>query len=99
MFELTLANYPTAGRVLSEEVSEFFMPLVLIFKLTLGFAVLGVINGVILQETFKVAATDDVIMVRQKKRTGDIARRKMRILFEALDTSGDGDLDYEEFKI
>jgi len=75
------------------------MLICVVHKLTIGFAVLGVINGVILQETFKVAATDDVIMVRQKKRTGEIAKQKMRILFEALDVTGDGTLDYEEFKI
>ena len=30
------------------------MPVCLIHKLTMGFAVVGVINGVLMQETFKV---------------------------------------------
>merc|ERR1711865_467181 len=64
MFELTLANWPPVTRLLQEEVSEWFMPICLIHKLTIGFAVVGVINGVILQETFKVASTDGMIMMR-----------------------------------
>jgi hypothetical protein len=99
MFELTLANWPPVTRMLSEEVSEWFTLLCLIHKLTIGFAVIGVINGVILQETFKVAATDDYIMVRQKKRMADVSKNKMVTLFEALDRSGDGTLEFVEFEI
>merc|ERR1740130_1431033 len=72
MFELTLANWPPVTRLLAEEVSEWFMLFCLIHKLTLGFAVIGVINGVIMQETFKVASTDDMVMVRQRKRTSEM---------------------------
>jgi len=98
MFELTLANWPPVTRLLSEEVSEWFMLFCLLHKLTIGFAVMGVITGVILQETFKVAATDDYIMVRQKKRTADVTKKKMTQLFNALDTQGDGELEFEEFE-
>jgi Ca2+-binding EF-hand superfamily protein len=98
MFELTLANWPPVTRLLSEEVSEWFMFFCLVHKLTIGFAVMGVITGVILQETFKVAATDDYIMVRQKKRTADVTKKKMTQLFNALDTQGDGELELEEFE-
>jgi len=99
MFELALANWAPVTRLLSEEFSEWFMFICVAHKLTIGFAVIGVINGVILQETFKVAATDDMIMVRQKKRQGETIRKKMDKLFEALDHSGDGVLDYSEFEI
>jgi len=61
--------------------------------------VIGVINGVILQETFKVAATDDMIMVKQKRRAKETLRKKMLTLLEALDVSGDGMLDFSEFEI
>lgn len=66
-------------------------------KLTVGFAVMGVITGVILQETFKVAQTDDVIMFRNKKQASFTLRKKMRQLFTALDEDGDGRLELEEF--
>merc|ERR1719482_616187 len=99
MFELTLANWPPVARLLSEELSEWFMLICVIHKLTIGFAVIGVINGVILQETFKVASTDDHIMVRQKRQASDLLQKKMKKLIEALDISGDGELDMEEFQI
>merc|ERR1719162_1257454 len=90
MFELTLANWPPVTRLLAEEVSEWFMLLCVAHKLTIGFAVIGVINGVILQETFKIAATDDMLMVRQKKRGAALFRKKMMALFAALEHGGDG---------
>lgn len=71
----------------------------IVHKLSIGFAIVGVINGVIMQETFKVAATDDVIMVRQKRRAAEVSKRKMSTLFNALDTSGQGNLEYAEFGI
>jgi len=99
MFELTLGNWPPVTRLLSEELTEWFMLICVAHKLTIGFAVIGVINGVILQETFKVAATDDMIMVKQKRRARDTLRRKMMTLLEALDVSDDGMLDFTEFEI
>merc|ERR1712066_1037125 len=68
MFELTLANWTPAIRLLSENVSEFFMLFGVFYKLSVGFAVVGVVNGVFMQETFKVAQTDDAVMVRQCTR-------------------------------
>merc|ERR1740130_851063 len=87
MFELTLANWPPVTRLLAEEVSEWFMLFCLIHKMTIGFAVIGVINGVIMQETFKVASTDDIIMVRQKQRAVALLRMKMSMLFDSIDES------------
>eukprot|EP00421_Protoceratium_reticulatum_P011283 CAMPEP_0168398948 /NCGR_PEP_ID=MMETSP0228-20121227/21841_1 /TAXON_ID=133427 /ORGANISM="Protoceratium reticulatum, Strain CCCM 535 (=CCMP 1889)" /LENGTH=485 /DNA_ID=CAMNT_0008412465 /DNA_START=45 /DNA_END=1502 /DNA_ORIENTATION=+ len=97
MFEITLANWPTVGRALSENVSEVFMLFSVLHKLTIGFAIVGVVNGVFMQETFKVAATDDTIMLRQKETAARIHRRKMKLLFEHADTSGDGQLTLDEF--
>jgi hypothetical protein len=99
MFEIALANWPPVIRLLTEEISEWFVLFGIVHKLTIGFAVVGVINGVILQETFKVASTDDIIMVRQRKRAAEVLKRKMVNLMEALDHSGDGLLDFDEFAI
>jgi len=99
MFELALANWAPVTRLLAEEFNVWFMFICVAHKLTIGFAVIGVINGVIMQETFKVAGSDDIIMVRQKKRSTQILRKKMMKLFGALDHSGDGLLDYDEFEI
>merc|ERR1712078_260290 len=45
MFEMTLANWPPICRLLSEQVSEYFVAFCLLHKLTVGFAVVGIING------------------------------------------------------
>jgi len=99
MFELTLGNWPPVTRILQEQLTEWFMPICLLHKLTIGFAVVGVINGVILQETFKVASTDDMIMMRQRKRAALLLKKKMKMLLGALDADGSGTLDWEEFKV
>lgn len=50
-----------------------------------------------MHETFKVAATDDNIMVAQKLRAKKIHRDKMQRLFEMADTDGSMSLDRDEF--
>lgn len=97
-FEMTLANWPPIARMLTENVSHWFILFCIFHKLTFGFAVVGVINGVFMQETFKVAALDDVIMVRQKEKGFGIFAAKMRNLFKKADTSGDGKVDKDEFR-
>lgn len=98
MFELTLANWPTAARVLVEYVSEWYTIVTVVHKLTIGFAVIGVINGVFMQETFKVAATDDFVMLRQKERDRRLHMSKMELLFKQADDDGNGVLEPDEFR-
>ncbi|CAJ1408870.1 unnamed protein product, partial [Effrenium voratum] len=97
MFELTLANWPVAARILQENVTEYYSIFSVAYKLIIGFAAVGIINGVFMQETFKVAASDDKLMMRQKERDRWLHTKKMRVLFQAADESGDGYLDREEF--
>merc|ERR1712046_40938 len=99
MFELTLANWAPVARILAEEISEWFMGILVIHKLLIGVAVVGVINGVILQEPFKVAHTDDTLMMRQKSREKRRLLSKMNDLFDSLDFDKSDALDYEEFLI
>merc|ERR1712060_367865 len=80
-----------------ENVSEWFMVICLLHKLTVGFAVIGIINGVFIQETFRVAAQDDFIMMHQKEAATRTHMSKMERLFKAGDTSGNGFLDKTEF--
>eukprot|EP00928_Gymnodinium_smaydae_P037549 TRINITY_DN26048_c0_g1_i1.p1 TRINITY_DN26048_c0_g1~~TRINITY_DN26048_c0_g1_i1.p1 ORF type:complete len:534 (-),score=63.42 TRINITY_DN26048_c0_g1_i1:93-1694(-) len=97
MFELTLANWPPACRLLAENVSEWFLLFGMMHKLFLGFAVVGVVNGVFMQETFKVASMDDILMVRQKERAAKIHREKMTDFLMEADVGEDGFVSKDEF--
>lgn len=101
MTELTLANWPPICRMFQENVSELCVPCFVLHKLMIGFAVVGVVNGVFMQETFKIASTDDRIMVRQKSLAKQAHTKKMRNLFEAADRihgAQDCRLSLEELK-
>merc|ERR1719210_2351035 len=99
MFEITLDEWAPAARILQENVSDWWVLFSITHKLTIGFAVIGVINGVFMHETFKVATSDDNIMIRHKQRALKLHTQKMQNLFEAADESGDGLVDLEEFKV
>jgi hypothetical protein len=71
----------------------------LLHKLTIGFAMLGVVNGIFIQETFKVAACDDHVLLLQKDRETKWIKRKMTALFDLADTSHDGVVDKDELQI
>merc|ERR1719499_2507207 len=90
MFELTLGNYITVSRLLVEDVSDRYMLPMLAYKLFMGFAVVRVISGVFLHETFKVASTDDDLMVVQKSRALAKFRAQMEKLFQAADRESSG---------
>merc|ERR1719282_1832876 len=77
MFELTLANWPPISRMLYENVSQWFILITILHKLTIGFAVVGVINAVFIQETFNAAQEDDEIMLRRAQNASRTHARKM----------------------
>jgi Ca2+-binding EF-hand superfamily protein len=98
MFEISLANWPPACRLLVEEISEFWIVYALLHKLILGFAVLGVVNGVFIQETFKSASLDDAVMVRATRRRREAHNAKMQMLFEEANTDGDEYVSLQEWE-
>jgi len=98
MFELTLSNWIPCCRLLMDHVDEWYAMLILTYKLTMGFAVVKVITGVFLHETFKVASTDDELMVVQKQRATAKHTQQMMKLFKEADISGDGTVGREEWK-
>jgi len=98
MFEITLGNWVPVARLLLDGVNEWFMVFSLLHKVSMGFAVIAVINGIFIQETFKVAACDDTLMLLQEQRAEQVLHAKMCGLFEAADRSGDGGVDLAEFR-
>uniref|UniRef100_A0A7S0AHN1 EF-hand domain-containing protein n=1 Tax=Pyrodinium bahamense TaxID=73915 RepID=A0A7S0AHN1_9DINO len=97
MFELTLANWIPVARTLTEQVSEWLVIVVLAHKLVVGVAVVMVITGVFLQETFKVASEDNFVMLSEKEQAIKVHTEKMSRLFMAADADQSGYLDKDEF--
>merc|ERR1719408_1125333 len=87
MFEITLGNWKPPCAALVENVAEFWMLFSLAHKFLIGFSVVSVITGVFIQETFKVATSNDEIMIIQKERAMKNHLKKMTALFEHADES------------
>jgi len=97
MFELALANWPPVARILQESVSEYFIIFSICHKCTIGFAVIGVVNGVFMQETLKAAHNDDILMVREAQHKKNTHVKKMNAFFAFADMSNDGGITKDEF--
>jgi len=99
MFEITLGNWVVITRVLHESVSEWFGPLVLIYRTIVGEALIKVVTGVFMYETFRCAQADDEMMIMDKSRAIRRHSSKMHMLLEEADDSGDGFLNCHEFTV
>lgn len=100
MWEITLANWVPPCRLLVDNVSEYFAIFVVAYKCIVGFAVLKVITGVFLHETFRTAGLDDDVMIQNRRMMRERFRNKMLTFFDEADVgSGDGDgvVSCEEF--
>ncbi|CAE8665703.1 unnamed protein product [Polarella glacialis] len=95
MFEVLFANWPTACRILVDNVSEWFI----IHRCLVGFAVLNVVNACFVQQTMSVAQQDIESMIETKEKAKNAYARKLRMLFRELDCSGDGFVSWEEFTV
>jgi len=98
IFELTLGNWVPATRYLVDEVSEWFSPCMMMYRAVVGEAVVRIMTGVLICETFKVANSDDEMMIIQRERLLRNHAQKMTALFEEADKSGDGFLSFDEFQ-
>merc|ERR1712129_239044 len=65
-------------------------------KFVIGFSVVSVITAVFIQETFKIAGSDD-IMLNNQERLIKLHEEKMTELFTHADEDGDGSLDRAAF--
>merc|ERR1711879_1033644 len=64
---------------------------------TFGFAVIAVINGCFIKETFKAVENDDLLMILSKEREKSNHNNKMMMLLEEGDDDGNGVLSVDEF--
>merc|ERR1712194_545757 len=83
MLEITLGNWVPACRTLMDNVSEWYALIFFIYKLYVDFAMIKIITGVFLHETFKCAANNDELMIQNRDRAKMRFREKMLILFQA----------------
>jgi hypothetical protein len=99
MVEITFGNFVVPIRVLVENVDEAFILYAVFHKLIVGFAIIGVLNAIFIQETFKAAAMNDNLMVRQAKARQKHHSMEMQQLFRAADTDGSGIVDMDEWMV
>ncbi|CAJ1392348.1 unnamed protein product [Effrenium voratum] len=98
MFEIMFANWGPPCRILVENISEWFSLFFLLYRCVVGFAVLNVVGSVFVQQTMKTASSDEELAFKQKQK--DIAQytRKVKRLFQTIDSSGDGTISLDEFE-
>jgi len=98
MFEVLFANWSPACRVLTENVSEWFGLFFVVYRCLVGFAVLNVVRAVFIQQTMKIAHQDDVVMMDVKENARKSYGKKLKVLFQELDDSNDGTINWDEFQ-
>lgn len=98
LFEATLGNFAPVMRKLTNNVQESWGLFFVAYKCVGGFAVVTVITGVFMQETFKVADTDDDLLIIRQTRQARTHVAKMSRLFRVADRTGKGALSFSDFK-
>lgn len=96
MFELLYANWIPACRILIDNMGEGWAFFFVLYRCLVGWAVLSVVNAVFVQSTMKVAQHDQEILIAQKQRAQEAQKKNLRNLFMEIDTSGDGNLSFDE---
>merc|ERR1712032_808439 len=97
VWELTLGNWVPVVRMVHETISAWLAFALVAYQMCVGFAIVKIISGVFLHETFKVAGNDDELMMLQKHRETQKYQERLGILLQEADDSGDGILTDREF--
>merc|ERR1719215_1739321 len=63
----------------------------------MGFALMSVISAVFVQQAMSVQQQDHEIMILKKQKETERYNKKLKSLFESMDTDGDGQLCRREF--
>eukprot|EP00927_Polykrikos_kofoidii_P045286 TRINITY_DN3920_c2_g1_i1.p1 TRINITY_DN3920_c2_g1~~TRINITY_DN3920_c2_g1_i1.p1 ORF type:complete len:592 (+),score=81.33 TRINITY_DN3920_c2_g1_i1:61-1836(+) len=99
MLEVTLGNWGPPCRLLQDVVSEWWIVFFMGYKVVIGFAVVQVITSVFIQQTFKVVAEDEQVMIANRARAAEAYLKNLEHLFTVMDLSGDGHLSPEEIRL
>mmetsp|Transcript_137578 Transcript_137578/g.252334 ORF Transcript_137578/g.252334 Transcript_137578/m.252334 type:complete len:628 (-) Transcript_137578:194-2077(-) len=86
MFEISMANWAGPCRVLVDEVSEWYIPLIILYRCFFLFAVLKVIAAVFITETNSVLAHDDELTLMKRHREQASFRSKVKQFVHSIDS-------------
>jgi hypothetical protein len=98
LFEVTLAGcWPTYFRPLMESVSGWYVIFILIYVSVVVFALTRIISALFLKETLQIAANDQESQAQEQEKKKKVYVKKLRAIYNAADTSGDGMINEKEF--
>lgn len=98
MFEITMANWVTSCRLLSEGVNELWALYFVLYRCCACFAIIKVISAVFITETNRVLASDDELTLMKLRREKHEYSTKLRSMFEAMDLDHDNNLSWSELQ-
>jgi hypothetical protein len=97
ILELTIGNWVPVIRLVQECMGEWYACLLVGYMLLMGFAFIKVVQGVFLHETFRVAKSDQELMIRDRMRETSRFGQQMTNLLNEIDTDQSGMISKEEF--
>lgn len=99
LFEVTMAGcWPQYFRPLIEQVSGYYSIFAVVYISIVVFAVIRIITAIFLKQTLQVAGNDaDMVVIEQKAKMQQCIE-KLAACFEAIDTTGEGLIYFDQFK-
>lgn len=99
LFEVTLAGcWPNYFRPLIERVSGLWAIFVVLYISGVVFALIRIITALFLKSTMQVADQDAEKVMNDLMKKKKAYIRKLRAVFQAMDVSQDGNLNWSEFR-
>lgn len=99
MYEITYSGgWPAVVRPVIEKVSPWYAVPFLLYVALVVFAVIRIVNALFLKETLETTAHDAEIAIENHLHAGSRFSDKLKTLFRAFDSDGDGVLTPQEWE-